>query len=170
MNRLEELIKGFATPQSVVMRKVVLGKDEATICYHPDLVDTLLLTELIKAIESSDSKPTVEGLLKKTVVIAESKLIYSESEAEEAILSGDAVIELRCEDSAMVLCNLRKWDKRAISEPPTATVMRGPREGFIEDLKTNLSLIERRLKTSTLAVEKLIVGRLSRNGDSSCVS
>ena len=40
--------------------------------------------------------------------------------------------------------------------------MRGPREGFIEDVKTNLSLIERRLKSPALAVEKTTIGRISQ--------
>ena len=39
--------------------------------------------------------------------------------------------------------------------------MRGPREGFIEDIKTNLSLVKRRLRTPALAVEKMRIGRIS---------
>ena len=161
MDNLRKTVESFATPTLIVLREIKSNKISATVAYHPDLVDTLLLTELIKAVEIS-GKSNITELLERTVVIAESKLIYSSQEVEEALLTGDAVIELKGNDSAMVLCNLRKWDKRAISEPPTATVMRGPREGFIEDLKTSLSLIERRLKTSTLAVEKMTLGRLSK--------
>lgn len=48
---------------------------------------------------------------------------------------------------------------RAIIEPPTSMVMRGPREGFIEDAKTNLTLIRKRLKTPDLKVTTLNVGK-----------
>lgn len=68
----------------------------------------------------------------------------------ESLLAGDAL--LFCDRTYAI--NARKYEKRAIAEPPTETVMRGPREGFIEDLKTNLSLVKRRLRTPALAVEK----------------
>ena len=48
---------------------------------------------------------------------------------------------------------------RAIVEPPTSVVMRGPREGFVEDAKTNLTLIRKRLKTPDLKVATLTVGK-----------
>ncbi len=161
MNNLKEIVNSFATPDLLVLRRIKSGKSKATIAYHPDLVDTLLLTELIKAVEIS-GKSEINALFEKAVVIAESKLIFSDEEITEALLTGDAVIELDENTDVRVLCNIRKWDKRAIAEPPTATVMRGPREGFIEDLKTNLSLIERKLKTSMLAVERLTLGRVSK--------
>lgn len=48
---------------------------------------------------------------------------------------------------------------RAIIEPPTSVVMRGPREGFVEDAKINLTLIRKRLKTPDLKVTTLSVGK-----------
>ncbi len=48
---------------------------------------------------------------------------------------------------------------RTIIEPPTSMVMRGPREGFVEDVKTNLTLIRKRLKTPDLKVKTLTVGK-----------
>ena len=52
-------------------------------------------------------------------------------------------------------------EKRAVAEPPTATVLKGPREGFIEEIKTNTALVRRRIKSPDLVFENLTVGRYS---------
>ncbi len=48
---------------------------------------------------------------------------------------------------------------RAVIEPPTSMVMKGPREGFVEDAKCNLTLIRKRLKTPDLKVTTVKVGK-----------
>ena len=50
---------------------------------------------------------------------------------------------------------------RAVAEPPTDVAVKGPREGFIEDVKTNMSLVRKRLKSPDLRFETLKAGRRS---------
>ncbi len=50
---------------------------------------------------------------------------------------------------------------RAVIEPPTDIAVKGPREGFIEDVKTNMTLVRKRLKTPDLRFQTLRVGRRS---------
>lgn len=50
---------------------------------------------------------------------------------------------------------------RAIMEPPTDVAVKGPREGFIEDIKTNMALVRKRLKSPDLRLETVRVGRRS---------
>jgi len=52
--------------------------------------------------------------------------------------------------------------KRAITEPPTQSVIKGPREGFIEHIDTNLELLKRRIKDDKLVLENLTVGRRTK--------
>ncbi|MBQ0099108.1 MAG: spore germination protein, partial [Firmicutes bacterium] len=56
---------------------------------------------------------------------------------------------------------VQKFEKRAIQEPPTSTVIKGPREGFVESLTVNLSLLRRRIKSEKLVVENYTVGKTS---------
>lgn len=51
------------------------------------------------------------------------------------------------------------WLSRAITEPPTSSVLRGPREGFTENLRTNITQIRRRLQTPKLRIRHLFVGK-----------
>ena len=57
---------------------------------------------------------------------------------------------------------------RAVAEPPTDIAIKGPREGFIEDIKTNMSLIRKRLKTPDLRFELQKVGRRSDTSVAVC--
>jgi spore germination protein KA len=60
-----------------------------------------------------------------------------------------------------LLVDTKGWEKRAISEPDTETVIRGPREGYVENLRTNTSLIRRRLRHPNLRIEHLVLGDIT---------
>lgn len=57
---------------------------------------------------------------------------------------------------------------RSIAEPPTSMVMRGPREGFVEDVKVNVTLIRKRLKTPNLKIVNLVVGKYTNTAVAVC--
>ena len=57
---------------------------------------------------------------------------------------------------------------RAVIEPPTDIAVKGPREGFIEDVKTNMALVRKRLKTPDLRFQTLKVGRRSDTAVAVC--
>jgi spore germination protein KA len=51
---------------------------------------------------------------------------------------------------------------RSVAEPDTESVIRGPREGFIENLRTNTSLLRRKIKNPNLVIEKLSLGKQTK--------
>ena len=57
---------------------------------------------------------------------------------------------------------------RSIAEPPTSMVMRGPREGFTEDVKTNVTLLRKRLKTSDFKTVNVTVGTYTNTAIALC--
>ncbi len=57
---------------------------------------------------------------------------------------------------------------RSIAEPPTSMVMRGPREGFVEDIKVNITLLRKRLKTPNLKIINLAVGKYTNTAVAVC--
>ncbi len=59
--------------------------------------------------------------------------------------------------------NLASPSGRSVEEPKTEPVLRGPREGFIESLDTNLSLVRRYLRTPYLTTQELILGRSTQS-------
>lgn len=52
----------------------------------------------------------------------------------------------------------RRWAQRALEEPATETVVRGPRQGFTETLRTNVVLLRRIVQNPNLRVDMLKLG------------
>lgn len=160
MERAKRLLAKFTTPDLMVNRAFEIGGKAGKMIYNPDLTDSVLAAELMRAFEAVKKAPkTADELVEKIICVAESQVESDEQKLLDGVLSGDAVIFVDGVEGIIV--NLRKYATRAVAEPPTATVMRGPREGFIEDLKTNLSLLERRLRSPNFAVERIKIGRVS---------
>ncbi len=58
--------------------------------------------------------------------------------------------------------DVKGWEHRPVGEPSTELVIRGPHEGFTEQLRVNTALIRKILKDEDLIAENVTVGRRSR--------
>ena len=53
------------------------------------------------------------------------------------------------------------WQERGVEEPASETVVKGMRAGFVENIRTNTSLIRRIIKNASLKFEKISIGRVT---------
>ncbi|MEL3973601.1 spore germination protein [Rossellomorea oryzaecorticis] len=83
------------------------------------------------------------------------------SEVFSAILSGDSVILVDGYTRA-VIAKTKDPNKRDVTEPKTQSVVRGPQEGFTEDIRTNTSLVRRKIRSVDLRLECNLVGRYTQ--------
>lgn len=74
------------------------------------------------------------------------------------LFEGFTVILVEGNDTALALATMG-WQKRSITEPSSQGVIRGPKEGFTEDLRTGTSLVRRRIKSSDLRIEEFKIGQ-----------
>lgn len=168
MKNYESILDKFATPDNVTVRDFKNGSISGKVLLLADLTSAATLRALIYALEDAKCDTlTVEAARRAVLYEAEVKVVSDEKEGIDALTSGDALVFIEGERDFLTV-NAKFWDKRAVSEPPTETVTKGPREGFIEDIKTNLSLLGRRLRSPSLAVERLKVGRLSNTSVAVC--
>ncbi|HWQ75005.1 MAG TPA: spore germination protein [Syntrophomonas sp.] len=91
------------------------------------------------------------------------KNAVSVPELAAGCLSGDTILLVDGCAGGLVI-NSKGWEKRAVSEPQSESVVRGPREGFTENLRTNTSLIRRKIRNGQLKVEQMTVGRKTQTG------
>lgn len=162
MKRVQEIKNAFCGDSLPVIREIDSQRGKAALLYHPDLADAKMCSRIVEWAEKvSGSRLTLEDIRLKYVYIAESEVVDDVNEATDAILSGDAILIFDKLAGFMVL-NVRKYDKRAITEPPLSTVTYGPREGFIEDLKTNLCLLARRIRSTKMAVRHMQIGNVTK--------
>lgn len=97
----------------------------------------------------------------KSLQIAGVQKTTSLNDAIDQLLAGRTL--LFCDGfDFFACCDFLFYQSRAIAEPPTATVVKGPREGFTESIKTNLSLIRRRIKSQDFIVTNKEIGKYSK--------
>lgn len=125
-------------------------------------IDKILFEQdIVRPLKNAENfeKPYLKDLQNK-VAYADEIDVVPIAQSPEKIACCDIVFYIDGEDDAYVF-SLRKPSARAIGEPPTSSVMKGPREGFIEEIKTNMSLIRRRIKSPDLVAKTFQVGRYS---------
>ena len=77
-----------------------------------------------------------------------------------ALLSGNTIILAEGTNESLILDSVGD-ENRAITEPTTQSVIRGPKDSFIESIRTNTMLVRRRIKSSNLRVELMRVGEVT---------
>ncbi len=108
-----------------------------------------------------------EKTLRETLLFPELKKAETFEDAVNEILDGNSLL-LVDTIAAFFIVGAKMIPTRAIAEPPTDVAVKGPREGFIEDVKTNMALVRKRLKSPALRFETLRVGRRSQTAVTLC--
>lgn len=168
MENAERILSKFTTPETIVTHEFMCGKKHGALLVNPDLADSSVVRSVIFSIEHGEGgAPVTLADVAEILFEAETELSDDVDDCVNKLLNGDILLCMEGESEYLVI-TARSYTTRAVTEPPTETVMRGPREGFIEDLRTNLSLLERRLKTPDLAIEKMQIGRRTKTNVAIC--
>ncbi|WP_042373949.1 spore germination protein [Neobacillus jeddahensis] len=85
----------------------------------------------------------------------------------EALLLGKTVIFIEGLKEAIQI-ETKDVEKRSIAQPETEQVILGPREGFIENIATNIALLRYRLPTADFQVKTMKIGRLTKSTVAYC--
>ncbi len=132
-----------------------------TVVYADPITDKDLLgDQVIRPLLRYEGEKTAL-MIQKSILSPEVRLQKELEKLAEEVLAGNPVLLWEGMDEAVV-AGTKKVFVRAIAEPSTDVAVKGPREGFIEDVKINTSLVRRRLKTGELRIETLEVGRRSK--------
>jgi len=79
----------------------------------------------------------------------------------EAVLAGNAAMFLDGEARGLVV-EVRGFKSRAVEQPTSEVVVRGPKQAFTENLRVNAAMIRRALRCPALVAENWKLGRLTR--------
>ncbi|TFE23462.1 spore germination protein [Cohnella luojiensis] len=148
------------------------GTKKAAIIYTDGLVDTKTIHNFMepfmiraREIEPGKGMDTPQEILRfmedMTVTVGSIKEITDFSSLFKSVLSGDTVFLLDGLDRGIV-ASTRGWEDRGVSETSIESVVRGPRESFTETLRTNTSLIRRRIKDPHLWMETIQIGQVTQ--------
>ena len=165
----EQILEKFPNDDLIKRRNFVICGKEGCVLFMPDLTKEEVIERTLFALTSfvASSKTEQNSVLNsadeivKKILFTRHNIVEDDiDELKNGVLSGDAVVFLDGLDKAIIV-DAKAWDRRSIMEPPVENVLRGPREGFVEDVKTNLQLLQRRIRSTNLKVERMRIGKQS---------
>ncbi|ASS65612.1 MULTISPECIES: spore germination protein [unclassified Paenibacillus] len=172
-DKLEEnvawLKRHFSYPlnSGLIFRSISLGKQSrpGMVVYLDSLIEWqhLSRTVISPLVEADLPEDEADALDMAASVFTNGEMEFSHrmGDIADAIVIGSAVVLVDGAGSAGIL-DVEGMEKRALEAPKTENVVLGPQVGFTEDIRTNISLIRRRLSTPDLIVESGVAGSLSR--------
>ncbi len=131
-----------------------------------DMVDTTVINEYIlrPILESKvllDDRDYIEYLSSHIIISSTLNKSTSMEDIVDSIVSGDTIITLEGYSQGIIVSS-KGWKTRAIEEPNSEKVLRGPKEGFTECLSTNISMLRRKIRTKDLRFHYITLGERTR--------
>lgn len=114
-----------------------------------------------------DLKDLADYIWSMTVQVTQGNRTKDLNTLASILLEGNVVLLIDGMDQALYF-NLRKIEHRSIEQPQTEQVIRGSRDGFIENLQSNLSLLRYRLQTPDFRVVTAPLGVRTRSEVAVC--
>ncbi|MGO4106147.1 spore germination protein [Paenibacillus sp. YAF4_2] len=158
-----KLIMGFSS--DFIVRELVISNNRKTAIFYLDgMVDkNELQSGVITALLDRTPLDSVNlNVLREHVLDAgEVTPIHTVDAALEQIFSGSLLIMLDGEPEGLVVA-MPGWEDRSITESKTQSVVRGPQDSFTETLRTNTTLVRRRVKDKRIRLITLKVGKMTK--------
>ena len=154
-------VKDVLTSEDIIVFEFasLSGKKFAAI-YADGVADKQLLGELVakplKDVKEDDKLDDIKKRLASPEVKDGEKI----ADAIKEVSDGNAVLFVDGEKDFFII-GLKNPPGRTVAEPPTQVTVKGPREGFTEDIKTNLGLVRKRLKSDKLQIKTIKAGKQS---------
>ena len=140
---------------------------DCVLLFCDGMVSQQLLAELMAEpllnlrLAKPGAQPLLQWLNEHSILAAEQKAVNTMDDLLTLIMSGFVVI-LADGASHGIACGLQGYPTRSVSEPDTEMNLRGAREGFVESVRVNQTMIRRRIKSPALKFELYPLGNRSK--------
>ncbi|GCD11980.1 spore germination protein [Clostridium tagluense] len=167
-SKINTIVNILGPSSPIKVKRISIGKNppiQGAIVYIDGLVDkniinrdilNPLMIETRSPIELNSETPS---FLCSTYITADCSFIKANTmEVSKNIKNGNTLLLIENIEDYIVI-DTAGGSMRAVSDPMNETSLRGSRDGFVENLDVNISLLRRYIKDSNLSIEKLVVGR-----------
>lgn len=152
----------------IIQRDFLVGKKiKASLFYvdglaDKDRIEKNTIEPLLKySVNEKQKSILLEQLLDEVVFHCDVRKEKSFEKSIFQLLSGEALLVIDGIDEVLLFAT-RSNNERSIDEPESEVVVRGPRDGFIESLQTNVMLMRRRVRDQNFVVQYGNIGRRSK--------
>jgi hypothetical protein len=162
--------KLFEHSHDIILKDLYIGQPAITgaIVYFDGMVDKEIIHDQIVRLDLINTKELFENGSIKIDIIRHKFATVSEVMQSSTfkdlvyfLLNGYTLMFINFSKSALII-KASNMNSRQIEEPSSEKTIKGPRDGFVENIITNITLVRRRIKDPNLAVEFINVGRRSQ--------
>lgn len=174
MEEIKKLLEeraGLNHSFDVLLREMIFGGTKTGFFYLNGFADSDNLTEIIKRLsylEEDQLEPkALRSYLDRYLAHVQVEIVETMEEAINKVLAGMTSVFVEGAAQALVV-DAKQFPVRGIKEPSLEKVVRGSRDGFVETMLINVTLVRRRLRDPGLVYEVMQVG--ARTKTDVCVS
>lgn len=173
-DNLHRIRQEFGNSPDVIIREFEIGSYQVQVAavYTDGLTDKKMVGDFVmRSLMIDTAEETFKNMVSdknvfdfiknNALTIGEVKVIKDWNGLILSILSGDTVILIN-EWAEAISGSTRGGESRAVTEPSSQVVIRGPKDGFTESIGTNVSLVRRRIKSPNLWLETINVGNVTQ--------
>ncbi|KAJ50258.1 spore germination protein KA [Clostridium tetanomorphum] len=156
---IDELTAKFEDCPDIANKKLILkdGRQGCLFFIKGFINIDLIQRDFIKSIMSIDIASVSGKEILEYLPLLNTSTCYDIDTVISSVFNGKTVLLIDKSNYA-IICELKDFEKRSISEPENEKNVRGPHEGFIENIDTNLSIIRKRIKSENLKFKNIILG------------
>lgn len=168
---LQAIIKAAGEHVPLKIKRIQIGQItplQAVVTFldglvNTDIINRDILNPLMLHVNEHimPGENTAAYLCERYIAVSGTLLQGDIEEAAAGLKSGKTLLILD-QTSAFILLDTVGGEMRSISEPISETSLRGSREGFVESLDTNLAMLKREVRDSSMSIEYFTMGRRSK--------
>ncbi|OES44447.1 spore germination protein [Domibacillus iocasae] len=143
------------------VRRLTVAGEPLHLYFINGLCDTRFIIEIIESLVSLEKKRKESSatLVKEHLVHQAVEEVDDLSKLPVAMMSGLIVIAV---PGSLFIIDVRSYPGRQPEEPDTEKVVRGSRDGFVENIIVNTALTRRRIRDGRLRFEMMKAGDVSK--------
>lgn len=147
------------------VKDLIIGKRKAFLCFDKDLADKdRIIRDIVTRLMEIEQEIPLDNIrtivMEKTIGITPIQIAGTYSQVTRKIVDGWAVLFIDGYDQAIAFFE-KSLKTRAIGKPFGEIVVRGPQDGFNENLEDNMNLLKQRIKSHDLKGEDFTLGTVS---------
>ncbi|MFP3720160.1 spore germination protein [Niallia circulans] len=170
LDSIEKYMKdrvGLGTSFDLGVRKFKVMRKEVNLYYVNGLCDSVLIAELLEQLlflndadRKSQARDTFD-IIQNQLVHQSVQVIEKMDELVDQVLSGLVAVVIEGYNHGLII-DVRSYPGRMPEEPDTEKVVRGSRDGFVENIIVNTAITRRRIRDERLRFEIMRVGERSK--------
>lgn len=165
----ENLKKVLGKSNDIVFSEIYINAKKditATLLFVDGLIDREAVNnDILKPLEqearlskAGNTKDIIELILHGVVYCHIKKIRNNIEDIIGDVLTGNSALIFDKEKLAVTF-DTHAYEKRSITEPTNESVIKGAKDSFVENLRTNTATVRNKIRTKNLIIEETIIGR-----------